>query len=191
MPSLKTFAKETGLPPRRRWADVYPQIRELTDRAPDADSLVSLREAVASDTTTIGSNELLQACMDNYHVVRARYQGAQGFVNMDDEIKVVSQKMMDRILEETKIDEVVWTDIMDCNHISAMFVSRLRQLGLNNAGRIRNFLPEPDGHCWVVVLMQIDGTPKFRFIEPQTDQYVDDKMGTGSYQCAEALIVLG
>lgn len=153
-----------------------------------APHLIELRKDVKADITEIDSNQLIEAAMKCDPILRARHHGKQGLTTTDGELKCVSQEMMDRILRETKIDEVEWTETFDCNHIAAMFVTRLRQLGLNSAGRFFSW----DGrHCFNVVIVMQDGEPVFRFIEAQTDQYVDDKMGTGNYQYANALIVLG
>ena len=165
---------------------------ESNNTSPPAPSpgahLVELRKAVQADITKINSNQIIEAAMRSRPIIMAKHNGQQGLTTTDGELLCVSQDMLDRILLETKIDEVVWTESFDCNHIAAMFVSRFRQLGLNSAGRFFSW----DGqHCFNVVVVIKDGEPTFRFIEAQTDEYVDDRMGTGSYQYENALIVLG
>ena len=159
-----------------------------TSHAAGPDPFKELRAAVKANAVTVDQNSLMAAVMECKPVLHARHNGQQGLVTTDGELLCVDQSMLDRILRETKIDEVQWGEVFDCNHIAAMFVSRLRNLGLNSAGR---FFSWDGGHCFNVVVIADGDKAQFRFIEAQTDRYVDSEMGDGMYQFQNALIVLG
>ena len=104
----------------------------------------------------------------------------------DGEYYVPSREMLDRILKETKVDEVEWVkDKEDCEDIARLFVQRCNDIGINSVGRVMAW---SGGHAFCVAVVQDGTSVDFVFLEPQTDQIITDMKDM--YDISNALIII-
>ena len=99
---------------------------------------------------------------------------------------VPSREMLDRILKETKVDEVEWVkDKEDCEDIARLFVQRCNDIGINSVGRVCAW---SGGHAFCVAIVQDGTSVDFVFLEPQTDEIITDM--SDMYDITNALIII-
>ena len=99
---------------------------------------------------------------------------------------VPSRDMLDRILRETKVDEVEWVkDKEDCEDIARLFVQRCNDIGINSVGRVMAW---SGGHAFCVAIVQDGTSVDFVFLEPQTDEIITDM--SDMYDITNALIII-
>lgn len=110
----------------------------------------------------------------------------QPFRLTDATYKVVSRDMLQRILDETKVDTIEWqAEEYDCEDIARKFVTRCCDLGINSIGRV---LAWSGQHAFCVAIVQDGPSVDFVFIEPQTDEIITEF--TGNYDISNALIII-
>ena len=99
---------------------------------------------------------------------------------------VPSRDMLDRILKDTKVDEVEWVkDKEDCEDIARLFVQRCNDIGINSVGRVCAW---SGGHAFCVAIVQDGTSVDFVFLEPQTDEIITDMKDM--YDITNALIII-
>lgn len=111
----------------------------------------------------------------------------QPFELTDSTYKVVDRAMLDRILHETKVDQVEWrAEEEDCEDIARRFVQRCSDLGLNSVGRIFSMSGQ---HAFCIAIVTVDDGLEVVFLEPQADRIVDPLAG-GKYDLGNCFMVI-
>ena len=99
--------------------------------------------------------------------------GRQSLMSLDMEYAVLSTEQAQRILDETKVDDVVWqSEKTDCDNIARYMAARVSILYGVNAVAVVDAIDE--GHSYCAFLLHNGGDPYLRAFEPQTDQWRDD-----------------
>ena len=128
-----------------------------------------------------------EQCRENVMVIEnGETISVQPFRLTDATYKVVSREMLQRILEETKVDAIQWqAEAYDCEDIARKFVTRCCDLGINSVGRVMAW---SGGHAFCIAIVQDGASVDFVFIEPQTDTIIEKF--EGMYDISDALIII-
>ena len=148
-------------------------------------------EYSASDIATalISHPELSEAREYVMHPETGRVEKMQAFRFTDGTYRVPTREMFQRIVDETKIDEIEWVaEKSDCEDISLRFNARCIELGLNSCGRVMSW---SGGHCFIIAVVRDEEGLGFACLEPQTDKILSsDELGEGSYSLENCLILI-
>ncbi|MDE2901771.1 MAG: hypothetical protein OXP73_01950 [Chloroflexota bacterium] len=99
--------------------------------------------------------------------------GRQSLMSLDSEYAVLMPDQAQRILDETKVDDVVWkSEKTDCDNIARYMAARVSILYGVNAVAVVDAIDE--GHSYCAFLLHDGGEPYLRAFEPQTDQWRDN-----------------
>ena len=193
------------------WKATQDKIVRLEDRLSNATEVVAapaqnvsgndpfegLKQAIADDAkevsaSDIGNALLNQICIpykcreDAFIMETGKTVRAQPYRLTDSKFNVVSRDVLERLVSETKVDDIEWTaEEYDCDDIARKFVTRSVDLGLNSVGRVMSW---SGGHAFCIAAVQDGNGVKFVFIEPQTDQFIEP--GEGNYSLENALIII-
>ena len=183
------------------WKATQDKIAELEKRATAGnvvhDPFAGLRQAIDDDSEDVSSADIGNALLNQVCVTMDCRETAfimekgesvrtQPFRLTDGTYKVVTRETIERLVKETKVDEIEWTaEEYDCDDIARKFVTRCVDLGLNSVGRVMSWSGK---HAFnIAVIREGDGI-EFVFIEPQTDEFV--VAGVGNYSLENALIII-
>ena len=183
------------------WKATQDKIAELEKRATDGnvvhDPFAGLRQAIDDDSEDVSSADIGNALLNQVCVTMDCRETAfimekgesvrtQPFRLTDGTYKVVTRETIERLVKETKVNEIEWTaEEYDCDDIARKFVTRCVDLGLNSVGRVMSWSGK---HAFnIAVIREGDGI-EFVFIEPQTDEFV--VAGVGNYSLENALIII-
>ena len=124
---------------------------------------------------------------DVFIMEEARSIKAQPFRLTDGNFRVLSRPMIEKVVAETKIDQVKWMeDVSDCEDIALRFNARCLELGFNSCGRVLSW---SGGHCFILFIVRgEDDELDFLFLEPQTDAFIEP--GEGQYSMENTLILI-
>lgn len=157
-----------------------------------------LKDVIAADVKPYKVAEVINAAMNHPMLRNARelvmkpetgqMEKVQSFRLTDGTFMVPSREVFERVVLETKIDEVEWVkDVTDCEDISLRFNARCIELGLNSCGRVMSW---SGGHCFIIAIVRDEDSLGFVFLEPQTDQFLTDEVGEGQYSLENCLILI-
>lgn len=169
---------------------------ELEGKFPDSE--IPLNELVAMDVRPFGAADVANAIMNHPKLKHARelvmkpetgvMEKVQSFRFTDGTFMVPSRETFQRLVAETKIDEVEWVkDVSDCEDICLRFNAKSIELGINSCGRIMSW---SGGHCFIIAIVRDDESLGFAFLEPQTDTLLTDEIGEGMYSLENCLIII-
>ena len=175
-----------------------PEAADETATAPDFSELQAavaedVREYEQSIVNTAFYSEVCKKfnCWETVHLRDGTPAQSYPLRLPDAKYFVPSREMLDRILKETKVDEVQWVeDKEDCEDIARLFVQRCNDIGINSVGRVCAW---SGGHAFCVAIVQDGTSVDFVFLEPQTDELLADSDLTdqGSmYNITNALIII-
>ncbi len=159
---------------------------------------LDLSAVIAQDVKPYKIVEVINAAMNHPKLRNARelvmkpetgqMEKVQSFRLTDGTFMVPSREVFERVVAETKIDEVEWVkDVTDCEDISLRFNARCIELGLNSCGRVMSW---SGGHCFIIAIVRDGDSLGFAFLEPQTDQFLTDEVGEGQYSLENCLILI-
>ena len=181
----------------KEWARIQNELSRATSEKSSAPDFTDLKKAIKEDLVRFGANDVANA-MIRHPVVRRCRESAfvmetgetvktQPFRLTDGTFFVLSRPVIERIVQETKIDALDWSaDVSDCEDICLRFNSRCLELGLNSCGRVLSWSGR---HCFVVFISRNEGGElDLLFFEPQTDRFVEP--GEGMYNMENALILI-
>ena len=186
----------------KEWKQTQERLESLSKQAPVAevvtlDPFSGLKQVIADDVKEVSAadmgNALLnQICIpykcreDAFIMEEGKTVRVQPYRLTDSTYNVVSKAVIERLVSETKVDEIVWTaEEYDCDDIARKFVTRSVDLGLNSVGRVMSW---SGGHAFCIAAVQDGDGVKFVFIEPQTDEFIEP--GDGAYSLENALIII-
>ena len=123
-------------------------------------------------------------------IAYSRYYGAQGWVAVDNTVRLTTLELAEEIIKDTPVEILEWiAERQDCDDISEIFESICRLFYGVNVRRVLSF---SSGHAFIAWPLLAEGTVEWRFLEPQTDQWKTDlHIGTErkSGNVSQALIV--
>ena len=164
------------------------------------DAEAVLKDDIETDVRTYGVQNVVAGLMANPKLKNARekvmdpstgeLREVQAFRLTDGTFRVPSIEMVERIVAETDIDEIEWVKgVQDCEDISLRFNAKCLELGINSCGRVLSW---SGGHCFIICMAyDATGTLVFKFLEPQTDQFLsDEQVGSGMYSLENCLIII-
>ena len=168
---------------------------EPESRFPDD---LSLSELVSMDVRPFGAADVANAIMNHPKLRDARelvmkpetgvMEKMQSFRFTDGTFMVPSRETFERLVSETKIDEVEWVkEVSDCEDICLRFNAKCIELGINSCGRVMSW---DGGHCFIIAIVRDGDSLGFTFLEPQTDQFLTDEVGEGMYSLDNCLIIV-
>lgn len=168
---------------------------ESEDRFPDDRQLSAL---VSLDVYPFSAADVANAIMNHPQLRDARelvmkpetgvMEKMQSFRFTDGTFMVPSRETFQRLVAETKIDEVEWVkEVSDCEDICLRFNARCIELGINSCGRIMSW---SGGHCFIIAIVRDGDSLGFAFLEPQTDKFLTDEVGEGRYALDNCLIII-
>lgn len=158
--------------------DTAPQ-NEPQPEAPAPDRTAN-RNPVASnigDVKWVPVNDLIQVWLkSSFGKMKppSKNWGTQSLMSLDREYAALTQDQAQRILDETRVDDVVWqAEKTDCDNIARYMASRVAILyGLNSVAVVDAI---DEGHSYCAFLLHDEaGKVYLRGFEPQTDQWRDD-----------------
>jgi len=170
-------------------------------RFPKADAHAGLKADIQADVKVYDANIIANTLLHEVIAPKSnRNQSRESVMSMetgetlkvqpfrltDATYKVVSREMLQRILDETKVDAIEWqAEEYDCEDIARKFVTRCCDLGINSVGRV---LAWSGQHAFCIAIVQDGPSVDFLFIEPQTDAIITEF--TGNYDISNALIII-
>ena len=186
--------EEVGVDPRRFQNETASAATSHPVDTLDSD----LKARIASDVKPYKVAEVINAAMNHPKLRHARelvmkpetgvMEKVQSFRLTDGTFMVPSREVFERVVLETKIDEVEWVkDVADCEDISLRFNARCIELGLNSCGRVMSW---SGGHCFIIAIVRDGDSLGFAFLEPQTDEFLTDALGEGQYSLDNCLILI-
>ena len=183
------------------WKATQDKIAELEKQATQGnvvhDPFAGLRQAIDDDSEDVSSGEIANALLEQVCVGMDCRESAfimekgesvrtQPFRLTDGTYKVVTRETIERLVKETKVDEIEWTaEEYDCDDIARKFVTRCVDLGLNSVGRVMSWSGK---HAFNIAVIREGNGIEFVFIEPQTDEFIEP--GEGAYSLENALIII-
>ena len=183
------------------WKATQDKIAELEKQATQGnvvyDPFAALRQAIDDDSEDVSSGEIANALLNQVCVGMDCRESAfimekgesvrtQPFRLTDGTYKVVTRETIERLVKETKVDEIEWTaEEYDCDDIARKFVTRCVDLGLNSVGRVMSWSGK---HAFNIAVIREGNGIEFVFIEPQTDEFIEP--GDGAYSLENALIII-
>ena len=159
---------------------------------------VPFSELVATDVRPFSAAAVANAIMNHPKLRHARelvmkpetgvMEKVQAFRFTDGTFMVPSRETFERLVRETKIDEIEWVkNVSDCEDICLRFNAKCIELGINSCGRIMSW---SGGHCFIISIVRDSDSLGFAFLEPQTDQLLTDEVGDGKYSLEDCLIIV-
>ena len=159
---------------------------------------IPLSELVSLDVRPFDAADVANAIMNHPKLRHARelvmkpetgqMEKVQSFRFTDGTFMVPSRETFERLVAETKIDEVEWVkEVSDCEDICLRFNAKCIELGINSCGRIMSW---SGGHCSIIAIVRDGDSLGFSFLEPQTDKFLTDEIGEGMYSLENCLIII-
>lgn len=214
--NLKKLCEALGWHRIRRWKDFIKEVKAVESSYETQKHLKEKREAQASispyfdflfgdwrpnpdlvnrvwDTIeTRPIAEVLDAVLKT-PIAYSQYQGAQGWIAVDNTVRLTTLELAEEIIKDTPVDKLKWiAERRDCDDISEIFESICR---LFYAVNVRTVLAFSGGHAFVGFPLIVDSDRttshvEWRFLEPQNDRWQEINVGQGGmYDVKEALIV--
>ena len=192
MPTLRTFARETGIK-EKHWCEVYRRVREalaLSPAAPPSEvALDSLLGEIQKYGVTVTAGQVVKALRD------AGLGRLYPYL-LDQTFTALPASIWDKVLAWSDVDAVQYvSERRDCDNFAVALAGQIGlRLRVNGVGVVVDYSGR---HAYNVLLVgdQLVGGPlelKARLIEPQSDRTVNvgDKLsGHEAYKAAEGFIL--
>lgn len=197
MPYVKKAENDRRL---KRIAELEQRLKDLgedTESQDDDDQFDILEQDIENEAKTFKAHYVSKLILDEICIkMNCREEAfvmengtrirVQPFRLTDSEYKVVTRDMLDRIIRETKVDEIQYeAEEYDCEDIARKFVTRCSDLGINSVGRVFSW---SGGHSFCIAIIHDGDDLEIVFIEPQTDEIF--MAGKGKYSLENALIII-
>lgn len=181
-------------------AEISTQANTQSEAEPEGrfSDEIPLYDLVSMDVHPFSAADVANAIMNHPELRHARelvmkpetgvMEKMQSFRFTDGTFMVPSRETFERLVRETKIDEVEWVkEVSDCEDICLRFNAKCIELGINSCGRVMSW---SGGHCFIIGIVRDGDSIGFAFLEPQTDQFLTDEVGHGQYSLDNCLIII-